>query len=63
MDSWPLEADALKNIIENGNFEDLEWTGEFDEEDETIAAAQNVRGFHTLEFLLFKNGKPRTYNK
>lgn len=63
MDSWPLDADALKNIIENGNFEDLEWTGEFDEKDETIAAAQNVRGFHTLEFLLFKNGKPRTYNK
>ena len=63
MDSWPLDADALKNIIEKGNFDDLEWTGEFDEDDETIAAAQNVRGFHTLEFLLFKNGQPRTFNR
>lgn len=61
MDSWPLDADALKNILSNGKFEALNWEGEFDEEDETIAAAQNVRGFHTLEFLLFKDGKPRTY--
>lgn len=60
MDSWPLDADALKGILTSGNFDDLEWNGEFDEEDETIAAAQNVRGFHTLEFLLFKNGQPRT---
>lgn len=60
MDSWPLDADALKNILSNGKFEALDWSGEFDENDETISAAQNVRGFHTLEFLLFKNGQPRT---
>lgn len=61
MDSWPLDAAALKNILQNGNFQDLEWEGEFDEEDETIGAAQNVRGFHTLEFLLFYMGEPRGY--
>ena len=60
MDSWPLDVAALKNKLENGNFDDLDWEGEFDEDDEVIAEAQNVRGFHTLEFLLFKNGKPRT---
>lgn len=60
MDSWPLDAAALANILDNGDFKDLVWDGEFDEDDETIAAAQNVRGFHTLEFLLFKNGVPRT---
>ena len=27
---------------------------------ENIAAAQSVRGFHTLEFLLFKDGQART---
>lgn len=27
---------------------------------EEIAEAQSIRGFHTLEFLLFKNGQPRT---
>jgi hypothetical protein len=37
----------------------MEWTD--DQEDEDIEAAQNVRGFHTLEFLLFKNGEARTY--
>lgn len=63
MDSWPLDAAALKNILNNGKFEELEWEGEFDEEDETIGAAQNVRGFHTLEFLLFYMGQPRQYSK
>ena len=63
MDSWPLDAAALKNILDNGKFEALEWEGEYDEEDETIGAAQNVRGFHTLEFLLFFMGQPRTFSK
>jgi len=63
MDSWPLDAAQLQQILENGNFSETEWTGEYDEDDEAIAAAQNVRGFHTLEFLLFKNGEPRTISK
>ena len=37
-------------------------TGGEGDDDDTVEAAQNVRGFHTLEFLLFKNGKPRTVN-
>lgn len=58
MDSWPLDQVAIVNILNSGNFDDLNWTdGESDDE---IEAAQNVRGFHTLEFLLFKNGEPRT---
>jgi len=61
MDSWPLDVEALKNILQSGSFQDLEWEGEFDEDDETIGAAQNVRGFHTLEFLLFYDGEPREY--
>lgn len=63
MDSWPLDVDALKNTLASGRFDNLTWEGEFDENDETIAAVQNVRGFHTLEFLLFYNGKPRTLSK
>lgn len=63
MDSWPLDVDALKNTLSSGRFDNLTWEGEFDENDETIAAVQNVRGFHTLEFLLFYNGKPRTLSK
>mgnify|MGYP004682533193 FL=1 len=63
MDSWPLDVDALKNTLASGKFDNLTWEGEFDEDDETIAAVQNVRGFHTLEFLLFYNGTPRTLSK
>ena len=62
MDSWPLDVDAIKGVMESGNIEELiKWEGDYDEENEDIEAAQNVRGFHTLEFLLFKDGKARTY--
>ena len=59
MDSWPLDQDAIVNILKNGNFSALNWEGEYDEDDKAIETAQSVRGFHTLEFLLFKNGSPR----
>lgn len=57
MDSWPLDQNAIVQILESGNFDNIEW-GEGDSE-ETVTAAQNVRGYHTLEFLLFKDGEPR----
>ncbi|MBR4643651.1 MAG: peptidase M75 [Bacteroidaceae bacterium] len=62
MDSWPLDVDAIKGVMESGNIEELIiWEGEYDEDNDNISAAQNVRGFHTLEFLLFKDGKARSY--
>ena len=62
MDSWPLDVDAIKGVMESGKIEELiKWEGEYDEENEDIEAVQNVRGFHTLEFLLFKDGKARSY--
>ena len=60
MDSWPLDQDAIVNHLKSGNFDDLDW-GEGDD-DQKVEAAQNIRGFHTLEFLLFKDGKPRKVN-
>ena len=59
MDSWPLDQDAIKNVLRSGDFSGLDWSGDYDEENEGIADAQSIRGFHTLEFLLFKNGQPR----
>ena len=47
-------------IIKNGDFSALGWTGEYDEASSAIEAAQAIRGFHTLEFLIFKDGKART---
>lgn len=60
MDSWPLDIAEVSNILTSGNYDDLDWTGKYDEENENIAQAQGVRGYHTLEFLLFYNGNPRT---
>lgn len=57
MDSWPLDQTAIANHVESGDLSDLSDT---DEEGLITEASQNVRGFHTLEFLLFKDGKPRT---
>jgi predicted lipoprotein len=58
MDSWPLDVDAIVAHLKSNNFADLEW--DEDDSDAKIESAQNIRGFHTLEFLLFKNGNPRT---
>lgn len=60
MDSWPLDQVAIVNILNSGNYEQLNWTD--DNTDDQIEASQGVRGFHTLEFLLFKNGNPRNYS-
>lgn len=60
MDSWPLDQAGIVQILKSGNYSDLDWNGDYDEENDKIAAAQGLRGFHTLEFLLFKDGEPRT---
>ncbi|NCC10339.1 MAG: peptidase M75 [Bacteroidia bacterium] len=59
MDSWPLDQAGIVQILKSGNYADLNWNGDYDEESKQISAAQGLRGFHTLEFLLFKNGEPR----
>ncbi len=59
MDSWPLDAVGISNLLKSQNWSDMEWSGNFDEDSEAIGAAQSLRGFHTLEFLLYKNGNPR----
>lgn len=60
MDSWPLDAVGIYNLLKSQKWNEMNWSGEFDEDNEAIGAAQSLRGFHTLEFLLFQNGKPRT---
>lgn len=60
MDSWPLDAIGIANLLKSQNWSEMEWNGSYDEDNEAIEAAQSLRGYHTLEFLLFKNGVPRT---
>ena len=58
MDSWPLDQDAIVSIMNSQKWSDLEWAD--GDDDAKVESAQNVRGFHTLEFLIFKDGNPRT---
>ena len=39
MDSWPLDVDAIKGVMESGKIEELiKWEGEYDEDNEDIEA-------------------------
>ena len=59
MDSWPLDQDGIENLLKSQDWAAFTWSGEYNEESEAIEAAQALRGFHTLEYLLFLNGEPR----
>ena len=58
MDSWPLDQAQIAQILKSQNFSGLNW--EDGDSDEKIEGAQSLRGFHTLEYLIFKDGKART---
>lgn len=60
MDSWPLDAIGIANLLQSQKWAEMEWSGDYDEDNQAIEAAQSLRGFHTLEYLLFKDGLPRT---
>lgn len=58
MDSWPLDQNGIVQVLKDQKWDDMEWSD--GASDEAIEAAQGIRGYHTLEYLLFKDGKPRT---
>jgi len=52
MDSWPLSQEQIAGILQNKNLSTIEqFIGAIPSED--------VRGFHTIELLLFKDGQNR----
>ena len=70
MDSWPLDQDGIVQILTSGNYSDLNWDGDYDEEDDKIAGAQALRWlphfgifdlqrwrspYHSVRFLLVRN--------
>jgi predicted lipoprotein len=56
MDSWPLSQEDIAGILQNNALKTVEqFIGAIDSDD--------VRGFHTLELLLFKDGNNRTVRK
>ena len=50
LDSWPLQKDDIDQILASQDF------SSFDDDTE---AAQGVRGYHTLEYLLFNDGQAK----
>lgn len=57
LDSWPLEMTEINAILASQNWGELE---DGEENDEGELKAWGVRGFHTLEYLLFRDGMNRT---
>jgi predicted lipoprotein len=56
MDSWPLSQEDIASILQNASLKTVEqFIGAISSED--------VRGFHTLELLLFKDGQNRSVRK
>lgn len=57
LDTWPLDKDGIDQMLASLDFEHIEGNTE---------EAQNLRGFHTLEYLLFDGGnnkKPENISK
>lgn len=50
LDSWPLQKDDIDQILATQDYSDIDGDSE---------EAQGVRGFHTLEYLLFEEGKAK----
>ena len=47
LDSWPLDKNGIDAVLNGGNFN-------------PDALGATVRGFHTVEYLLFEDGQPRS---
>ena len=53
MDSWPLDEAQLQEVLDS----QFELTPEFIRD----GLGYSLRGFHTIEFLLFRDGSPRNF--
>ena len=58
MDTWPLDLGGIVKVFNNASWADLEYSDEAS--DDEVESAQGLRGFHTLEYLIYKDGKART---
>lgn len=51
LDSWPVDQQQLEDVLDSG----LDLTPDF----VANGLGPAVRGFHTIEYLIFRNGQPR----
>nr|WP_302829556.1 imelysin family protein [uncultured Bacteroides sp.] len=59
LDSWPLDKDGIDQILLSGNWSDAVGGDVDDREEAPADAPQNLRGFHTAEYLLFADGESK----
>ena len=59
LDSWPLDKGGIDAILQSGNWEDAVGGDVDDGDDAPADAPQNLRGFHTAEYLLFEDGEAK----
>ena len=62
IDSWPLDEDAFNNLMASPNMIAML----ANDEDGTVAGEQlgnALLGFHGIEYILFRNGEPRTVDE
>ncbi len=52
LDSWPLDQEEIAGVLRNSNISTVE-------QFRSAINSDEVRGFHTIELLLFKDGSPR----
>ena len=57
LDSWPLDKDGIDQILQSQNFDEIYTDGK---DGDDLEQAQSLRGFHTIEYLLFDGGNNRT---
>lgn len=57
LDSWPLDANGIDQILQTGNWDAI--GGDVNEDESAVNPPQNLRGFHTAEYLLFSEGDAR----
>ena len=55
-DTWPVDADALKNLLRDEDFMN-------DIDNQIKTASVGVLGYHGIEYVLFSGGQPRDISK
>lgn len=57
IDTWPFDRKAFDNYM--AKYHPATNEGDAEIMEEAIATGQNLTGFHAVEYLLFRDGKPR----
>lgn len=60
IDTWPFDVTAFNSVISKFNPAENEDDAEYI--NHIVATTQNFTGFHALEYVIFRNGQPRTYS-